>query len=133
MHNQARTKQVHIPKKDVVKFIIKEVLQGQRIMSQAQLAEIMNKKLKKGDQNYAISGERARLLATEIPEIRIHAQTRRGSIPEKCPCCECRLRKSYAKNLYGRKVTVKLSCLKCGYKGSDSKWAPKRYEFEYIK
>ncbi len=133
MHNQPTSSKVHIPKKEVVKFIIKEILQDQRIVSQTHLAEIINKKLKKGDQDYTISGKRARLLAAETPKVRIHTQTKRGSLPEKCPCCEHRLRKSYTKNLYGRRVTVRLSCPKCSYKGSDNRWVPKRYEFEYMK
>ena len=137
MLNHSRTntnpESVHIPKKEVVKFIIKEILQDQKISSQAQLAEIISKKLKKGDRNYTISGKRARLLAAEILGVGIFIQTKKGPIPKKCPCCEHRLRKSYIKNLSGRRITVKLSCPKCSYKGSDNRWIPKRYEFEYVR
>ncbi len=119
-----------IPKKEIVKFILKDVLRRQRIKSQARLAEVVGKKLKQGDRQYRISAQRARIIATETPGVRVRIKTRKGKLPKKCPACNHKLKKVYTKNLRGRKVLVALRCSKCNYRGSGNKWVPSMYEFE---
>jgi len=119
-----------IPKKEIVKFVLKEVLRKQRIKSQTELAEIVRKKLKKGDKEYAISAQRARMIAMETPRIRVNIKTRKGRHPKKCPACNHKLKKIYTKNLRGRKILLALKCSKCNYKGSGNRWTPSRYGFE---
>lgn len=119
-----------IPKKEIVKFILKDVLRKQRIKSQARLAEVVGKKLKQGDKNYAISAQRVRIIATETPGVRVRIKTRKGKLPKKCPACNHKLKRVYTKNLRGRKVLVALKCSKCNYRGSGNKWIPSMYEFE---
>ena len=121
------------PKSEVVKFIIRNVLRGQKIRTQAELARLACQKLRVGDEGYALSGRRARALAVQIPGISIRMETRHGPVPKRCPCCSHGLKKRFTKNLSGRKLLVRLSCPRCKYAGSGNKWVPSRYEFSMIK
>jgi len=125
---QSKTINLKIPKKDVVKFVIKEALQKRKAMSQKDLAEIITKELRRGESKYRISGRRARLLALEIP-VALKIETKRGRVPKKCPVCGRGLKKTYSKNLYNRKVLTALRCGKCGFHGTGGKWMPSRYYF----
>ena len=117
-----------IPQKDVVKFVIKEALQKGKAMSQKELAEIITKELMRGESKYRITGRRARLLALEIP-VKITTETRKGSVPRKCPACGRGLKRTYSKNLSGRKLLTGLRCGRCGYRGTGGRWAPRKYVF----
>ena len=120
---------MNIPKKDVVSFVLKERLQGKGARSQHELAEILNKRLRKNNPGFAISGPRARIIALSTPGIKARIHTRRGRVPKKCPACSHSLKKTYTRNLKGRKLLLGLSCTRCPYKGSGGNWIPKRYEF----
>jgi len=122
-----------IPKSEVVKFIIKEILRNQKISTQARLAELASQKLKMNDEGYRLSGRRARALAVHMPDINVQMETRHGPIPKRCPCCSHGLRKKHTKNLRGRRVIISLACSRCNYRGSENKWVPRRYVFEMIK
>ena len=120
--------ELKIPKKDVVKFLIKESLKKRRALSQKELAETITKELRKGESKYSITGRRARLLALEIP-VEIRIETRKGQVPKRCPACGRGLKKSYSKNLYGKKILTSLRCCRCGYRGTGGRWIPSRYYF----
>lgn len=121
---------MHIPKKDIVKFFIKETLLHQKVYSQRELADIITRKLKAGE--YLVSGKRVRSLAMEIPGVIIHIDTKKGKIPEEnCPVCSKKIKKIYTKNLAGEKLLLRMQCSDCSYIGKEDKWVPKRYEFEY--
>lgn len=124
---------MHVPKKDIVQFIVKEVLQERKATSQKELAERVNHKLKKVDQSYSVSERRARLIALNISGIKLTTSTKKGHLPKKCPSCGHSLKKVYMKNLKGKKLLVRLSCAKCGYTGKESRWEPQRYVFELKK
>ena len=117
-----------IPESGEVKFVIKEILQRGKIGSQEEMTRLVLKKLKSVDSGYAISGRRLRALALEIP-VKVRMQTRHGRLPKSCPSCGHRLRKTYTKNLYGKKIIFRLNCSRCGYAAIEGKWLPKRYEF----
>jgi predicted RNA-binding Zn-ribbon protein involved in translation (DUF1610 family) len=118
-----------IPSREVVKFVLREVLQGSKVKSQAELAELVREKLKKSESRYAISEKRVRTIAAETPGIRIRIKTRKGRHPKRCPACGHKLKRVYTKNLRGRKILSALRCPRCSYRGSGSKWVPGRYEF----
>jgi predicted RNA-binding Zn-ribbon protein involved in translation (DUF1610 family) len=120
---------MNIPKKDVVSFILKERLEGKNARSQRELAAILNKRLKKNNPGFAISGPRARIIALNTSGVEARIHTRKGRVPKRCPACSHALKKSYTRNLKGRKLLLKLSCTKCPYRGSGGNWIPKRYEF----
>lgn len=119
-----------IPKTEIVKFVLKEALQKQKIRSQTRLAEIVRKKLREGENGYTISAHRVRTIAMQTPRVNVKIKTKKGKHPSKCPACNNRLKKTYTKNLRGRKVLVSLRCSRCSYRGSGGKWMPSRYEFE---
>jgi len=125
---QGPKERLKIPQKDIVKFVIKEALQKRKALSQKELAEIITKQLRRGESKYIISGKRARLLALDIP-VKMIIDTKRGHIPKRCPACGRGLRRTYSKNLYGKRVLTGLRCSKCSYHGTGGKWAPSRYHF----
>ncbi|MEM5812435.1 MAG: hypothetical protein QW286_01835 [Candidatus Aenigmatarchaeota archaeon] len=124
---------MHIPKKEIVQFIIKEILQERKASSQKELAELVNQKLKRVDHSYSVSEKRVRMVALNIPGVRVTTFTKRGQLPKRCPSCDHALKRIYTKNLRGRNLLVGLVCPKCGYRGKESKWEPKRYAFEIRK
>jgi predicted RNA-binding Zn-ribbon protein involved in translation (DUF1610 family) len=121
---------MHVPKKEIVQFIVKEVLQERKVSSQRELARLVNAKLKKADDSYSVSERRARLVALHTPGIRITTSTKSGRIPKKCPSCGHSLKRIYTKNLKGRKLLVRMVCAKCSYTGKENRWEPQRYTFE---
>jgi uncharacterized Zn finger protein len=121
---------MQIPKKDILQFIVKEVLQESKASSQTELADLVNRKLKKVDPSYSVSERRVRLIALQIPGVRVSTATKKGELPKKCPACSHSLKKIYMKNLRGRKLLVRLTCANCGYAGKENRWEPQRYMFE---
>ncbi len=118
-----------IPKKEIVKFVVKESLQKRKALSQKELVGLISNGLKKGDRKYSITGKRARLIALDAG-IMILTETRRGPMPKKCPVCGHFLKKRHSRNLFGKKIVSGLSCRKCSYHAEEGKWMPKRYRFE---
>ncbi len=121
---------MQIPKKDILQFIVREVLQEAKVSSQTELADKVNHKLKKVDPSYSVSEKRVRVIALQIPGVKVSTATKKGSLPKKCPACGHSLKKVYMKNLKGKKLLVRLTCGKCGYAGKENRWEPQRYMFE---
>ena len=124
---------MRVPKKDILQFIIREVLQERKASSQKELARLVNAKLKKVEDSYSVSEKRARLIAFSIPGVRVTTSTKKGEVPRKCPSCGHSLKRIYMKNLKGRKLLVRLVCARCGYTGKENRWEPQRYLFELRK
>ena len=120
---------MNIPRKDVVRFVLRESLRGKRVSSQEELAGIIRKRLMRGNPGYSISGPRARMLALETAGIKARIHTRKGRLPSRCPACGHSIRKTYTRNLRGRKMLLRISCTRCPYRGSGGSWIPSRYEF----
>jgi DNA-directed RNA polymerase subunit RPC12/RpoP len=118
-----------IPKKEVVKFVIKSVLHKRIADSQVELTELVNEELKRVDPGYAITGKRLRNIVLSMPEVKIKVETKKGDRPRKCPSCNAGLKKAYGRNLKGKKILDHLRCPRCGYRGHDGKWLPRKYGF----
>ena len=118
-----------IPKKDVISFLLKETLQAGGSRSQRELSDMLNRRLRKSSPGYVIGGVRARSIALNTPGIVVKIHTRRGRFPKRCPVCGHVLRKTYTRNLKGRKLPLRVSCTRCPYRGSGGSWIPRRYEF----
>lgn len=119
-----------LPKKDVVLFVVKEVMQRhKKINSQSEFTNLINKSLKKVDPKLAISGKRLRVLSLGLPNLKLMIETRKGKPLSRCPSCSKTLQKVYTKNLRGKRMIYKLVCPRCGYSGKNGKFAPKRYLF----
>jgi predicted RNA-binding Zn-ribbon protein involved in translation (DUF1610 family) len=122
-----------IPKRDVVKFVVKFVLHRRSADSQEELAEMVNTELRKVDKAYSISGKRLREIALTIHDVKIEVGVKKGEAPKRCPSCSSSLKKTWDRNLKGRKVLRDMICHKCGYRGSTGKWSPRRYGFSLKK
>ena len=121
---------VKLPKKDVVLFVIKEVMRKHKeIESLREFTDLVNMRLKMVDPDLVISGKRLRKIFAGLPGTKLVVETRKGKKVRKCPSCFSGLRKIYMKNLKGRKILYKLVCMKCGYSGTNGKFVPKRYRF----
>lgn len=119
-----------LPKRDVIFFVVKEVMQKhKKIDSQEDFTMLVNASLKRVDPRLTISPRRLRLLSLGIPNLKLTIETKKGKLRKRCPSCSRNLRKVYTKNLKGRKLLYKLVCSRCGYSGKDGKWTPKRYTF----
>lgn len=119
-----------IPKRQVVEFMIKEALDKKAIRSQKGLADAVSRRLRSGDEGYAITPKRARAIAMETPGVRVKIRTRRGKVPSRCPACGSQLKKLHTRNLKGKRVLLSMRCSRCSYRGSGNRWVPSRYEFE---
>ncbi len=119
---------MNIPSKDVVGFVMREVLNKSMVRSQNELAEFLNKRFRKNT-GYSVSGSRARMIAIQTPGIRVRIITRKGPVPKRCPVCSSAVRRTHTRNLRGKKMLHTLSCAKCPFRGSGGKWMPARYEF----
>ncbi len=120
---------MRIPKTDVVRFLLAQILKERKVISQKELASTLARELAKAG-DYSISGARARMIAVETPGVTVKTHTKKGPVPERCPSCGASLRKTYSRNLKGRKTLVRLTCRRCGYTGTNQRFAPHRYEFE---
>lgn len=122
-----------IPKKEVVKFVVKSVLHKHIADSQAELTKLVDRELKKVDPEYAISGKRLRETVVSMPEVRVQVDTKKGGVPARCPVCDASLKKAWNRNLKGKKVLEQRKCQKCGYSGREGKWLPRKYKFWVVK
>ncbi len=121
---------VKLPKKDVVLFVIKEVMQkNKEIESLREFTDLVNMRLKMVDSKLVISGKRLRNIFIKMSGTKIVVETRKGKRAKRCPSCFSGLKRVYMKNLKGRKILYKLVCQKCGYSGANGKFVPKRYRF----
>ena len=119
-----------LPKRDVVLFVIKEVMQKKKeIDSLREFTELVNMRLKMVDSKLSISGIRLRNIFIKMPGTKILIETRKGKRTSKCPVCFSGLKKGYTKNLRGKKILYKLICSRCGYSGTNGRYVPKRYKF----
>jgi ribosomal protein L34E len=120
---------MRIPKADVVRFLISESLREGRIGSQKGLASAVNARLRNADPRYSLSDARARRIALETPGVRTRIFTRRGPAPTRCPACGNRIRKTFTRDLRGRKALLMAACTRCPYSSSGGRWLPMRYDF----
>jgi predicted Zn-ribbon and HTH transcriptional regulator len=118
-----------IPKREVVKFVVKSALHRKSAGSQEELVGMVNRELRKVDAEYSITGKRLRDVVSGMKEVRMTVNTRKGKKPGKCPSCNSVLTKKFDRNLKGRNVLSSLHCRRCGYRGHDGRWTPGRYTF----
>lgn len=118
-----------IPKKEVVKFVTRSVLNKKVVDTQAELTELVNEELQRVDPSYAISGKRLREITVTMRDVGMKVDIKQGDVPKRCPSCGYNLRKAYSRNLKGKKIIENLRCQRCGYKGHDGKWLPRKYGF----
>ena len=119
-----------VPNRDVIHFVIKEVMQKSRdISSLREFTELVNMRLKMVDSRLSVSGPRLKSIFSRMPGTKIITETRAGGRTDRCPSCSSGLKKVYTKNLKGRKILYKMLCQRCGFAGVNGRFAPKRYRF----
>jgi|YNPNPStandDraft_1061719.scaffolds.fasta_scaffold160428_1 DNA-directed RNA polymerase subunit F len=131
MAKKETTKESKPAAEQEIKEAIIKVLKKGKVESQDELYT----KVKKFVKTLSIKPERLRLIASEIPEVNVIVETKKGmlKVPDICPSCHTELTKIKAKNLCGEVVVVGLKCEKCKYYGSIRDFAPFRYRFELKK
>ena len=119
-----------LPSAEVVRFEITRALKKHKtVRSQRRLAELVNENLKKVEPDFSVTDKRIRSIASRMHDVKIVISTRKGKLSEKCPSCGGRVKKSYTRNLRGRKIVCRISCGKCGFSAKNGKWHPKIYSF----
>ena len=127
---------IKIPKEEDIRAGIISVLHKYGfVKSQEELSELVLEELKQKKLGALLSPHRTRMIALEIPEIKVKVLTKKsgGEKPKNCPVCSRPLKGLYATNLLGKKVLVGLKCEQCKYKGSVRAFAPFRYYFSLLK
>ena len=123
-----------IAKDEVISFVLKEVMKEKRLVeSQQELLELVNRRLSKADKAYSVSPQRLRIIAVNMPRIKVNVETRKGKTPKKCPVCYHSLKKRKMKNLKGRNVVYGYACPKCGFKAEGDEALPRKYVFRYTR
>jgi len=128
-----KMKNKKIPRADLVKNTIKEVLKRRRVVqSQEYLSAIVLERLKKIDKKYVLSPRRTKNLAIKIPGIEIKAKTKK--IPkitklEDCPVCKKKVDKIYGKNLLNKRIHIGYICGRCVYTTDLESFMPMKYIF----
>ncbi len=123
-----------IPKADILALAIKEALREQRtVISQTMLTELVNRRLKKMDPEYAASEERVRRVTLANRLAKVEIQTREledKSRNAPCPVCgKKRMRRIQNRTIFEGKVTLGYRCRSCGYRTGLKKSVPVRYIF----
>ncbi len=123
-----------IPKADILALAIKEALREQRtVISQTKLTELVNRRLKKMDPEYAASEERVRRVTLANKLAKVEIQTREledKSRNAPCPVCgKKRMRRIQNRTIFEGRVTLGYRCRSCGYRTGLKKSVPVRYIF----
>jgi hypothetical protein len=122
-----------IPPADTLAEAISEALKGRpMVVSQQKLTEMVLKKLKDKDPNYAATEERVRklLIDRKLAKIEIHAReaddrSRHG----RCPVCSSKMKRIQNETIFGGTVTLGHKCTKCPYWTGLKRRIPIRYVF----
>ena len=124
-----------IPPKKKVASIIKKILSSRIVVeSQYELAKLIQRELKKENENYVITPTRAKRIALELDDIEVKAKTKKSKSLlkiTKCPICGSPVKPIKVKNLMGKYITVGYKCTKCGYQSDLESFLPMKYEFVY--
>jgi len=112
-----------------IKSAILSILKEKGIVTQSELTEDLRDYFSTDKRSFYISGERARKISLNTGRVKIITETKRGGMPDKCPCCRSELKKFHMRNLYGKKMLFRMVCKRCGYEGKDGRWSPMRYNF----
>lgn len=127
---------IRVPDSELVKRVIYMTLKEYGIVrTQEELAELVERNLKRLDSKFEIGPQRARKLALEIAGLEMDIDKKRGAgdAPEECPVCGGELFATVSNNLRGERVMVGVHCRRCPYEADLKYFAPRRYEFRLLK
>lgn len=122
-----------IPPADTLAEAISEALEGRpMVVSQQKLTEMVLKKLKDKDPNYAATEERIRklLIDRNLAKIEIHTREAEDrSRHGRCPVCSSKMKRIQNETIFGGTVTLGHKCIKCPYWTGLKRRIPIRYVF----
>lgn len=122
-----------IPPSDTLADAITEAMKGRAmVVSQQKLTEMVLKKLKSLDPEYAASEERVRRLSIErnLAKIEIHArEAEERSRAGRCPVCSSKMSRIQNQTIFGGTVTLGYKCRRCPYWTGLRRRIPVRYVF----
>lgn len=122
-----------IPDDDRLEAAIRSVIKKNRqIVSQAMMTELVLKELRAEDDDYRVTGERIRRVATERNILRIEIEYNvhdSPSSPDICPVCGYPMDPVNNSTLDGREADVGRHCTKCTYHTGMKRRTPGRYTF----
>lgn len=127
---------IKIPDSELVKRAIYQILREHGIVrTQEQLAEMVEGELKRLDDEYEISPERARRIALEVAGLELDIKKRKGDDerPEICPVCGAGLHEKVSNNLEGERVIVGVTCPQCDYDSDLKEFMPRQYDFRLVR
>ncbi len=120
-----------IPDEEEVKNAILKVMDKHKeINSQKMFLKRVLKELKKTDEEYVVSSDRAKKLAAGLKEIGVHVDKKRSKREAKrCFVCGEELWPIKAKDLQGKETMIGKRCKTCGFELDRKKLSPRRYIF----
>ena len=102
------------------------------VLSNEEMAYLVQKRLKNLDKDYVVSPARVRKIALMIPEVKIKTKTKKGRKVKrlkKCPVCNENTKMVFRKNLSGHRRHIGYKCMNCGFKSDLKSLVPMRYNF----
>ncbi len=122
-----------IPPSDLLVDVIKEVVKKHlTVSSQRKLTELVLRRLKDIDKEYAASEERIRRVAIDSGVAKIEIHCREGeekSRYSRCPVCGSKMVRIRNETVFGGTVTLGYKCTKCPYWTGLRRRIPIRYVF----
>ena len=122
-----------IPDRDTVSDSVREVMRhNQRVESQRELSDLVQKELETVDPDYRISGERIRKIAVSSEAVRLeieYRETDRDDLPDICPVCGNSMTPIINMTLEGDRTEVKRTCSVCPFSIGRKPRIPGRYIF----
>lgn len=119
------------PDELVVAAITKVLSENGVVTSQTRLRDLLVDELARFDTDYAVSGERARILAVRkgLARVEIHGRRGEAKAMTACPVCGSRMSRVRNRTLTGSEVDVGVKCKRCGFWVGKSGRVPSRYVF----
>ena len=122
-----------IPDQDTVcKAVSRVMLRNQRIESQRELSDLVQKELSSEDPEYRISGERIRKVAVSSGAAKVEIEYREAvkkKLPDICPVCGNAMSPIMNMTLEGDVTEVKRNCTVCPFTAGQKACSPGRYIF----
>lgn len=122
-----------IPDQDTVcKAVSRVMLRNQRIGSQRELSDLVQKELSSEDPEYRISGERIRKVAVSYGAAKVEIEYREAvkkKLPDICPVCGNAMSPIMNMTLEGDVTEVKRNCTVCPFTAGQKACSPGRYIF----
>jgi hypothetical protein len=103
-----------------------------KVDTQEELCTLVLRELKKRDENFRLSPQRAKRLALTIPEIQIKAKTRRAPRIrriKRCPVCGSQIAPLRGVNLLNRRILIGYKCVTCAFQCDLEAFMPMKYIF----